>query len=470
MPTALHNAPSIPLPVPVRLARSAATANISGPGRRGQIRLQVSRNAINITIAIILIIAVTSVTVIKLKSRSDPKHSVPTPSTAGPSTETSEAADKWIAGAVSGDPVAQWNVASNYLLQKNYVEAEKWCRKAAQQGMAEAQAELGYAYCYGAGLPRDYAEAVKWNRKAAEQGNAMAQQNLGECFNFGYGVQENHTAAARWYQKAALQGNRPSELSLGWCYAVGWGVQADPVEAYKWFQLALKQKSERANLAKQFKEQIENVTKQLPPEQIEEADSWVAAFVPGKPVKEPPSESTEVVPFTDPAGVLPGWATFRSQFEVQIHRILKGERVVEEGKLYPTQVDDPQKEPVYFDVSVKNIGCQNEKHIFGMDFKLIDDSGYSYSDIQAHDYIQGEIWIGTTVRGGIAFAINKGAKPETLIFDTGLVRTLGAAAELPVATPLDEYNRAAATGEGTKVLAEANLKHVSIFQAPAIRP
>jgi TPR repeat protein len=56
----------------------------------------------------------------------------------------------------------------------------KWYRKAAEQGDAFAQNNLGYMYQYGYGVTKDYAEAVKWYRKAAEQGDADAKANLEE--------------------------------------------------------------------------------------------------------------------------------------------------------------------------------------------------------------------------------------------------------------------------------------------------
>ena len=58
----------------------------------------------------------------------------------------------------------------------------KWYRKAAEQGHADAQNNLGLCYQYGKGVAKDYAEAVKWYRKAAEQGHARAQCNLGYCY------------------------------------------------------------------------------------------------------------------------------------------------------------------------------------------------------------------------------------------------------------------------------------------------
>ncbi|KAB2645301.1 MAG: SEL1-like repeat protein, partial [Verrucomicrobia bacterium] len=41
----------------------------------------------------------------------------------------------------------------------------------AKQGDADAQFNLGVCYESGNGVAKDYVEAVKWYRKAAEQGN-----------------------------------------------------------------------------------------------------------------------------------------------------------------------------------------------------------------------------------------------------------------------------------------------------------
>ena len=43
---------------------------------------------------------------------------------------------------------------------------------AGEQGVAEAQSALGASYYYGKGVAKDYREAVRWYRMAAEQGNA----------------------------------------------------------------------------------------------------------------------------------------------------------------------------------------------------------------------------------------------------------------------------------------------------------
>ena len=50
-----------------------------------------------------------------------------------------------------------------------------WLRKAAEQGHAAAQANLGAMYEEGSGVPKDDQQAVAWFRKAAEQGSAIGQ-------------------------------------------------------------------------------------------------------------------------------------------------------------------------------------------------------------------------------------------------------------------------------------------------------
>ena len=51
-------------------------------------------------------------------------------------------------------------------------------RKAAKQGDADAQYNLGVLYADGRGVRQDHAEAVRWYRKAAEQGLVYAVSAL----------------------------------------------------------------------------------------------------------------------------------------------------------------------------------------------------------------------------------------------------------------------------------------------------
>ena len=57
-------------------------------------------------------------------------------------------------------------------------------------------------------------KAVEWYRKAAEQGDASAQNNLGWMYQKGRGVEQNLSKAREWCQKAAAQGYERAKTNL----------------------------------------------------------------------------------------------------------------------------------------------------------------------------------------------------------------------------------------------------------------
>jgi len=69
-------------------------------------------------------------------------------------------------------------------------------------------------YKEGKGIPQNYSEALKWYRKAADQGLAKAQFQLGLIYEQGLGVQQDSTEASKWYQKAADQGFEEAKSKL----------------------------------------------------------------------------------------------------------------------------------------------------------------------------------------------------------------------------------------------------------------
>jgi TPR repeat protein len=56
--------------------------------------------------------------------------------------------------------------------KKDYQTALTEFRKAAEQGDADAQFNLGWMYADGQGVLQDFKTAVTWYRQAAEQGHA----------------------------------------------------------------------------------------------------------------------------------------------------------------------------------------------------------------------------------------------------------------------------------------------------------
>jgi hypothetical protein len=93
-------------------------------------------------------------------------------------------------------------------------------RKAAEQGHAESQFDLGYRYYVGLGVPQDYKQAIFWFKKAAEQGLSEAQNGLGMGYLEGLGFPLDYEQAIYWFREAAGQEGYvfPSELLGVWLY------------------------------------------------------------------------------------------------------------------------------------------------------------------------------------------------------------------------------------------------------------
>ncbi|MGA2433829.1 MAG: tetratricopeptide repeat protein, partial [Bryobacteraceae bacterium] len=151
--------------------------------------------------------------------------------------------------AEQGDAQKQWDLGGRYYSGKgvaeDHSEALKWYSKAAEQGDPEKQFRVGFMYW----LERNNVEAAKWYRKAAEQGVVLAQSDLGDMYRDGKGVPQNYVEAAKWYHRAAenetveKNGLIPtqafSQYSLGAQYESGLGVLQDYVEAAKWYRKAV---------------------------------------------------------------------------------------------------------------------------------------------------------------------------------------------------------------------------------------
>jgi tetratricopeptide (TPR) repeat protein len=104
--------------------------------------------------------------------------------------------------------------AKEFYDNKDYENAYKWYRKAAEQGDVNAQFSLATLYDYGEGVTQDYKEAAKWYRKAAEQGDDGAQYNLGVMYDQGDGVTQDDKVAVKWYRKAAELGHQRAKTRL----------------------------------------------------------------------------------------------------------------------------------------------------------------------------------------------------------------------------------------------------------------
>ena len=70
-----------------------------------------------------------------------------------------------------------------------------------------------------------------WYRKAAEQGYAAAQLNLGYMYDYGKGVPQDHILAHIWYNLAASRaGNGPTrDMATNNCEAIAKQMTPDQV-------------------------------------------------------------------------------------------------------------------------------------------------------------------------------------------------------------------------------------------------
>jgi len=144
--------------------------------------------------------------------------------------------------AGQGNADAQFGLGQLYensfvAMTTDYVEAGKWYRLAAEQGMAAAQYNLGRILTRH-GVTQDNVEAVKWYRLAAEQGNPHSQFSLGYIYYDGKGVTQDYAEAAKWYRLAAMQGDYTAQDFLGHMYMKGKGVTQDYISSHMWYNIA----------------------------------------------------------------------------------------------------------------------------------------------------------------------------------------------------------------------------------------
>jgi TPR repeat protein len=152
-----------------------------------------------------------------------------------------EAAKWYRLAAEQGNAQGEEMLGTLYLFgnTRDYKEAEKWLRLAAKHGDATAFVQLGYMYNTGSGVPRDQAEALKLYLTAAQKGLPLAQHQVGQMYAKGEGADRDFAEAIKWHRLAAAQGFRESQRCLALAYRDGTGIRRDYAEALKWFRAAV---------------------------------------------------------------------------------------------------------------------------------------------------------------------------------------------------------------------------------------
>lgn len=188
-------------------------------------------------------------------------------------------AEKWLRKAADqGHAKAQYSLATLYRngvgVAQSDAAAMSWYQKAAGQGLAEAQYGIGVMYEFGAGVPRDFATAVGWFRKAADQGDTDAQHDLAMFYYLGRGVPQDYVAAAKFFRMLADQSNAEAQAILSTMYFFGRGVPQDYVSAHMRMNLAAAAGNKDAA---KFRE---TVATKMTPAQIAEAQKLAREWKP----------------------------------------------------------------------------------------------------------------------------------------------------------------------------------------------
>lgn len=143
------------------------------------------------------------------------------------------------ASAENGDAEAMAELGKCYYLGKGVEEsgdkAFQWLSKAADGGNANAFYWLGACYQYGFGTAKDPAKAVELYTKGADLGDHESMNSLGVCLKRGIGILQNLDRALYWYNKAAELGDAYAMNNLGTCYYLGDGVTKDLEKAVYWY-------------------------------------------------------------------------------------------------------------------------------------------------------------------------------------------------------------------------------------------
>lgn len=142
----------------------------------------------------------------------------------------------------------------------------------------DVQFALGVVCAADKESARDYEQAVRWYRKAAEQGHALAQFNLGIMLSSGQGMSPDTTAALNWTRLSAEGGDAGAQYKLGSRYhrsCVG-QLQMDcmesRIEAYKWLKLSAAQGYRGAEAG------CERVTLTMTRDEVLDGNQRIASF------------------------------------------------------------------------------------------------------------------------------------------------------------------------------------------------
>jgi TPR repeat protein len=120
--------------------------------------------------------------------------------------------------------------------------ARHWYRSAARQGHVDALVALAeLPHPAGPSEADDDKELFGLLLDAASKGHVPAQRHVAQCYLEGRGCRPYAAAAVRWLERCAGAGDAESQYLLGLCHRHGRGVRADIALARLWIERAAAQ-------------------------------------------------------------------------------------------------------------------------------------------------------------------------------------------------------------------------------------
>jgi TPR repeat protein len=147
-----------------------------------------------------------------------------------------------IVATIQANEVARGNPGRGVLLKQKALSGDR-----------TAQVELADAYLAGSDVERDFSEAERWYKLAAESGSIEASASLARYYEVAF--KTDYALARSYHLKASMAGHVYSQFSVAERYRSGInGFEIDTVEAYAWYNVCAASGNPDAVAARDFLE------------------------------------------------------------------------------------------------------------------------------------------------------------------------------------------------------------------------
>jgi hypothetical protein len=151
---------------------------------------------------------------------------------------------KWLGLAQRGIAEAQYRVATMYQrgfgCTRNQGKCLRWMKKAAALGQLRALLYFGFASAWAIGARLDIKKAIGVYEICAEQGLADAQFQIGLMHYSGLGVKQDFEMATEWYFRAIKHGYKVAEARADTCGHLLTKTPKDYFRCYRCYSVAVR--------------------------------------------------------------------------------------------------------------------------------------------------------------------------------------------------------------------------------------